>query len=66
MATLNSAKETNVELVLTQTEDGKRVTIPKKDVSEAPRVLGVHVAADGNWAREVGRWKTEAAVFPRR
>ena len=39
------------------------VTIPKKDVSDAPRVLGCHVAADGNWTREFGKWKAEAAMF---
>ena len=46
-----------------QSEDKSVVIIPQKSVIDAPRVLGCHVAANGEWDREIGRWKTEAARF---
>ena len=66
VAVMKSANETNVELRIRQTEDGKIITIPKKDISDAPRILGVHIAVDGSWIQEVGKWSTEAAVFAKK
>ena len=63
IAELKSIDENEKELNIIQTEDGTEVRIPQKSVHEAPRVLGCHVAADGSWTREVGRWRAEAARF---
>ena len=66
VAVMKSAHEITKELTIKQTEDSREITIPMKDVKEAPRVLGCHVAADGNWMREFGKWKTEAAMFAKK
>ena len=65
-AVMKTASETETELKIKQTEDGREITIPKKDIGDAPRFLGVHIAVDGKWSREVGKWKTEAAVFAKK
>lgn len=66
IATLKEVQEIPQTLKITQTEDDLEVTIVHKSVQDAPRVLGCHVAADGSWRRELGRWKAEAARFAER
>ena len=66
VATLKSKEEIMKDLKITQSEDSRVITIPKKDVTDAPRVLGCHVAADGSWKREYGIWKTKAAMFAKK
>jgi len=66
IAKMKSVQETDVELALIQTEDNVPVQIPRKEVGDAPRILGMHIAADGKWTREVGRWKSEAAMFAKK
>ena len=66
LAVMKTANEMDIDLKIKQTDDGKEIMIPKKDISDAPRVLGVHIAVDGNWLREVGKWKIEAAVFAKK
>ena len=66
IAVMKNSEEIDMDLIIKQTEDGSTITIPRKDVSDAPRVLGVHIAVDGNWSKEVGKWRTEAAVFAKK
>ena len=66
VGTMKTANEILWELNIRQSEDNTEVKIPMKDVKDAPRVLGCHVAADGKWDREFGKWKTEAMMFAKK
>lgn len=46
-----------------QTENNETVTIPQKSVSEAPKLLGFKIAANGSWHIDLGRWRAEAERF---
>lgn len=63
IATIKSPDEIGKVLTIVQSEDGSVVTTPMISVTEAPRVLGCYVAADGSWTRELGRWSTKAITF---
>ena len=63
---MKSKEELPRELNIHQTESNTDVRIPMMDVNDAPRVLGCHVAANGSWGREYGRWKTEATMFAKK
>ena len=39
------------KVVLCQSESGKKIEIPLKDTSQAPKRLGVRIAGDGNWKK---------------
>ena len=66
VAHLKEVKELDATMTIRQTEGDKEITIPRKSVIEAPKILGCHVAANGNWEREAGRWKAEAVRFSTR
>jgi len=55
VAHLKEVKELDATMTIRQTEGDKEITIPRKSVIEAPKILGCHVAANGNWEREAGR-----------
>ena len=55
--------DTQQQVVITQSEDDTPVTIQRKDVDEAPKVLGCMMAADGTWTQEAIRWATAASEF---
>ena len=63
VAQMKSREELNVEMNLVTSEKEERVTIERKATSEAPKILGCHVAATGEWDREYGRWKSESKRF---
>lgn len=60
---LIKVKELDAELRITKTEDNTTVVIPWTEVHDSPRVLGCHVAANGNCDREFRKWKSEAKMF---
>ena len=55
VARLKTIEEAAAQLDLITTETGARSNITRKPVNAAPRILGCHVAADGNWKEEVGK-----------
>ena len=63
IATLKNKEEVEAQMRIRQTEKNDTIIIPRKSVQDAPRVLGCHVAADGSWRVEVGKWSTEGARF---
>ena len=63
IAKMKSVDDVQVNMNLTTTGEREKVTIERKSVQDAPKVLGCHVAADGNWSKEFGKWKTEARRF---
>ena len=63
---LKTKEEAAATMILRQTETNNDVTIPRKTVKEAPKVLGCHVAADGSWAKEVGKWTMEGIKFAKK
>ena len=66
VAQLKKSNEDSMQMKIIQTEDNREVIIIRKDVKDAPRVLGCYVAADGSWSKEFGRWRTEAARFAKK
>ena len=44
-------KHDEAELTLIQSESGDKIVITRKDVTNAPKRLGVRVSADGKWKR---------------
>ena len=63
VASLKTMDEVQGSMKVKYTETGENVTIPRKSVEASPRVLGCHVAVDGTWKGEFGRWRAEAARF---
>ena len=63
IAVLKAIQDSDLIMNLWQSEIKQSVVITRKTVSDAPRVLGCHVAVDGKWKKEVGRWKLEALRF---
>ena len=66
VAQLKEVRELDATMTIRQTEGDKVITMPRNSVREAPKILGCHVAANGNWEREAGRWKAEAVRFATR
>ena len=62
-AVLKNNNDNDLTMHLWQSEAKSSVVIARKSVTDAPRVLGCHVAVDGKWKKEVGRWKLEAVRF---
>ena len=60
---LRKKKQDEAELTLIQSESGDKIVITRKDVTNAPKRLGVRVSADGNWKKEKMRWTRNAVVF---
>ena len=50
-------------LSLTQSESREVVTIERKAVNEAPKVLGCLIQANGSWKAEQDRWTSTALQF---
>ena len=44
----------------------EEVIITRKSAQDAPKVLGCHVAANGSWAHELGKWKSSSSRFAQR
>ena len=65
VAALKTVEEVHGELRLVQSQGGGSHIIPRKSVNDAPRVLGCHVAGNGSWKTEVGKWISEGARFAR-
>ena len=63
IAYLANEIEARAELQITQSEEKERVVIRRMSTTEAPKILGCHVAADGNWSKELGRWTAESVRF---
>ena len=66
VATLKTVEDVPATMEVKYTETNSNVTIPRKNVEDAPRVLGCHIAADGTWSAEVGKWRAEAARFAKK
>ena len=48
---------------ISQTEQNEVVTIPRRSVDDAPRLLGCYISMNGSWTAEYGRWRAEGARF---
>ena len=63
IAVMQTNEETPWEMNLHQSEADQTVTITRQTIKAAPKVLGCHIAVDGNSEKEFGRWRTEAIRF---
>ena len=63
VAKMKCVRKAPATLRINQTEEGTEVIISRKSMEDAPRILGCHIAADGNWSAEYGKWRAEAARF---
>ena len=63
---LKKKQEIWTEMKIRQSSDGKKIVIPLKDVDKAPKRLGVRMAANGLWTKEIKRWQHTAILFARK
>ena len=62
-AIMKTIEEVPATMKIRQSDRNTVVTIPRKAVEAAPRVLGCHIAANGSWKTEYGKWCSEGARF---
>ena len=63
IAYLANENEASAELQIIKSEQKERVVIRRMSTTGAPKALGCHVAADGNWPKELGLWTAESVRF---
>ena len=61
--TMTTMEDHPAILSLTQSESREVVTIERKEVNEAPKVLGCLIQANGSWKAEQDRWTSTALQF---
>ena len=44
--------DSNATMKIKQSDTGNEVNISRKEVDDAPKVLGCHMSADGKWTEE--------------
>ena len=63
---MTTLDENQAEVKLIQSESNKEVVIQRKNVDEAPKVLGCLIQANGSWEAEERRWQAAAMNFAMR
>ena len=63
IAVLKSIADNDLETTLWQSKAKSSVVTTRKSVADAPRLLGYHVDVNGQWGKELGRWKLKAIRF---
>ena len=61
--TMNSMEDNEAEVKIVQSENKEEVIIQRKNVDEAPKVLGCMIQANGSWEAEERRWYASALTF---
>ena len=61
--TMNSMEDNEAEVKIFQSESKEEVVIQRKNVDEAPKVLGCLIQANGSWEAEERRWQASALNF---
>ena len=61
--TMKLIQDSDAEMKITQSGTGNQVQISRKEVNEAPKVLGCHMSADGKWTEEFARWRLASHDF---
>ena len=60
---IQKARVGSKELILTESESGRRITIPRISPGKAEKRLGVWYCIDGNWQMEYKNWKEFTKSF---
>ena len=60
---MSTVRDTPATLDLIQSQTKENITVDRKEASEAPKVLGCHMSADGDWKTEYVRWRTTSKDF---
>jgi len=58
--------DNDATMKLVQSESNEEVTIQRKEVNDAPKVLGCQIQANGSWKAEMDRWNSNALQFSMR
>ena len=60
---MKNIEDTKANITIQQSESKEEVIITRKEVTDAPKVLGCMIQADGKWNTEKNRWEKQALEF---